>query len=108
MSGNQNGNFTLVIKPPVESITPSIPQTSRQGAFAGWSASQMQAALAQAQNALVTLVIGGQAVRVEYSEGSGHRAVTYTKADEQTVRNLIRELENALGINKRRAVRVRF
>lgn len=108
MASNQTGSFGLVIIPPVESITPAIPQPCRQGAFAGWSQAQLQAALMQAQNALVALVTGAQAFRVEYSEGSGHRGVTYTKADEQTVRNLIRELENALGINKRRAIGVRF
>jgi hypothetical protein len=68
----------------------------------------LQAALVQAQNALVALVCGAQTVHIEYAEGSGHRGVTYTKANEQTVRNLIRELENALGINKRRAIGVRF
>jgi hypothetical protein len=109
MSGsNKPGTYQVNITPPVESITPALPMRNRGGAFAGWSQSQLQAGLQQAQNALLQLTLGQQTFRVEYSEGSGHRGVTYTKADVTELRNVIRELEDALGINRRRALGIRF
>lgn len=82
------------------------PPTS--GTFAGMTEAQMRAALATCQTALVDLTTGGKPISVSYSQGDGQRMVVYGKANEQGLRNLIRELNAALGQGGRRAVAVAF
>jgi hypothetical protein len=83
------------------------PQT---GPYAGMSQAQLQALLAQAQAALPTLVSGGRPVTISYSSGEGNRTVTYARSSEAALRNMIRELQVALGLfcARRRAMPVMF
>jgi gpW len=79
------------------------------GPFAGMTQAQVQAARNTAQQALLNLVGGSQAVAVSYAQGNGNRAVTYKAADEAKLRQLIRQLNQLLGICcGRRAIDVVF
>ena len=69
---------------------------------------QLRAALAAAQAALISLVTGGKATTLSYSQGDGQRLVTFGRTDEGKLRNLIRELNAALGQGRRQAIGVRF
>ena len=84
----------------------SIPLNS--GAFAGMSQAQLLALRVTAQTALIDLISGGKPVTVSYGNGEGQRMVTYTRTNEASLRNLIRELNAALGGRQRRGVGVRF
>ncbi|MDE8344642.1 MAG: gpW family head-tail joining protein [Acidocella sp.] len=108
MSGtNLSGTYTIQLIPPILSLTPGLtPNCS--GPFAGWPVPQLQAALLQAQTAFLAVVTGGQPVMVNYAEGQGHRQVTYTKTNANDLRNLIRDLQYALGTTRRRAIGVRM
>lgn len=64
--------------------------------------------LAQAQQALQNLSIGGQPQTVSYSQGAGQRSVTYTRANSADLRAWIAELQTALGAGQRRAIGVVF
>ena len=110
MSGSQNppGTYTINLVPPLQSITPGLGCVGRAGTFAGLSLEQLQRALQTAQQALIATVTGGQAVMVSYAEGQGHRQVTYNRTNADELRNVIRELQSAMGIRSRGSVHPRF
>lgn len=78
--------------------------------FDGLDTQTLQAALASAQTALIALNSGQQAVTVEVTGGGQHRSVTYQRANEAALVNLIRQLQAQLGIisSPRRGARIRF
>ncbi len=78
------------------------------GPFAGMAAPALQASLAQAQAALIALETGQMVATVSYAQGEGNRSVTYTRADSGRLRELIKDLQAALGLRSRRAIRVSF
>lgn len=78
------------------------------GVFAGMAVPALQAALTSAQAALINLETGGLVATVSYAQGEGNRSVTYTRADSGRLRQLIADLQAALGIRSRRAIGVRF
>ena len=78
------------------------------GPFAGMAVVALQAALAQAQTALISLETGAQVATVSYAQGEGNRSVTYSRADSGRLRQLIGDLQSALGMRSRRAIGVRF
>lgn len=84
----------------------SMPPTS--GSFAGMGQAQLQAWLAQAQQALVDLETGAKVANVSYAQGDGSRSVSYSSADSVKLRQLISELQAALGMRSRRAIGVSF
>jgi hypothetical protein len=84
----------------------ATPPTS--GVFAGMAVPALQAYLAQAQAALIALETGGMVATVSYAQGEGNRSVTYTRADSGRLRQLIVDLQAALGIRSRRAIGVSF
>lgn len=84
----------------------AVPPTT--GAFAGMSIAQLTATRATAQQALIDLLTGGKPVTVSYGNGEGQRMVTYTRTNEAALRNLIRDLNEALGLSGRRALAVTF
>jgi hypothetical protein len=69
---------------------------------------QLQAWLAQAQQALVDLETGAKVANVSYAQGDGSRSVSYSSADSVKLRQLISELQAALGMRSRRAIGVSF
>ena len=78
------------------------------GIFTGMAVAALQAYLAQAQAALIALESGGQVATVSYDQGGGNRSVTYTRAESGRLRQLIADLQAALGIRSRRAIAVSF
>lgn len=84
----------------------TLPPTT--GTFAGMSEAQLRAAQVQAQQALIDLLTGSKPVQVSYSQGEGTRAVTFGRTDESKLRQLIAELNAALGQGRRRAIGVGF
>lgn len=78
------------------------------GTYAGMTEEQLRAALVRAQAALLEVVTGGKPIVVSYSQGEGQRMVTFSRTNEGQLRNMIRELIGALGLDRRRAVGVRF
>lgn len=79
--------------------------------FSGMSTTQLQAALAQAQQAYINLMSGARTVTLTYAQGDGSKSVTYdtVAGGVAQIRMLIQELQVALG-NLRRPCRrfVRF
>jgi len=69
--------------------------------LAGRSTAQLQSDLAAAQQAYVDLSSGAKVVNATYAQGAGSRSVTYTPADMGAVQNLIRSLQQQLGITTR-------
>lgn len=84
----------------------ATPPTS--GVFAGMDPVALQAALTQAQLALISLDSGATVANVSYAQGDGNRSVTYTRADSGRLRQLIADLQAALGLRSRRAIGIRF
>ncbi len=68
----------------------------------------LQTWLLAAQNALASLMTGQLVATVSYQNGSGNRAVTYTKANVADLRAWIVELQTALGNARPRAIGVMF
>ncbi|CAI3958850.1 gpW family head-tail joining protein, partial [Commensalibacter papalotli (ex Botero et al. 2024)] len=64
--------------------------------------------LDQAQQAYNDLLIGNKPISVSYSQETGAKSVTYTQANLQQLQGYILELQRTLGINRRRAMRIRF
>jgi hypothetical protein len=75
--------------------------------FTGMSTEQLQAALANAQQAYIALSTGTQGVDFTYSQAGGTKHVRYKETDLPQVVALIRELQAQLGITPvpRRAMR---
>ena len=78
--------------------------------FAGMTTAALQAALAQAQSALIDLQTGSKPVTVSYAQADGSKMVTYTKAQLGELTALIRQLQQQLGVirHPRRAIQVSF
>jgi hypothetical protein len=107
MSGIQPGTYVITLVPPVRTLTPGLPRRA-SGPFAGMPVTALQAALATAQQALIALTTGTQPVMVSYAEGQGKRDVMYNRANSNDLRQLIRDLQFALGIAPRLALGVRI
>ena len=78
------------------------------GPFVGMSRDALIALRTQAQSALGSLVLGGLPITLSYSSGDGQKSVTYSRANEASLRNFIGELNAALGQGRRSAVSVVF
>ena len=102
-----SGTYTITLVPPLQGVSPGLPSCA-SGPFAGMPTATLQAALLQAQNALIAVVTGKQAVTVEYAEGQGHRQVVYNRTNAEELRVLIRDLQAALGLRTRGSVWPRF
>ncbi|HVE20644.1 MAG TPA: gpW family head-tail joining protein [Acidocella sp.] len=108
MSGiNPPGTYTITLIPPMQSITPGIGRRYR-GPFTGYPVAMLQAALTQAQDALIAVMTGSKPVSVSYAEGTGQRRVEYGKTNATDLYRLIAELERALGITRRRPISFRI
>lgn len=83
-------------------------QTPQSGLLAGMSREQLQAMLAQAQNALIELQMGKKGVSFSYTQGDGTRSVTYQPTSVADVTSLIMQLQGALGIPQARRRSLRF
>jgi hypothetical protein len=81
--------------------------TIQSGTFASMSRDQLAAWRSRLQEALLGLAAGEKVVNVAYAQGTGSRSVTYTPADENRIRGLIRQLNGALGL-RRAAIGVSF
>lgn len=70
----------------------------------------LQTWLTAAQNGLQTLAMGGQAVTLQYGNGTSHRQVTYSRTNLGALRQWIGELQQALGLRQhaRRGLGVSF
>ena len=71
---------------------------------------QAQAALAQAQSALVDLMTGAKGITFSYAQGDGSKTVAYQQTNQAQLRALISELQCYLGLRQfgRRPVRFNF
>jgi hypothetical protein len=106
-AGNPTGTYTITLIPPVMSCTPALPQPGGCGGpFAGLPTTTLQTALATAQQALLALTSGAMPVTVSYAEGQGHRQVVYNRANSDDLRQVIKDLQMALGIYRRAAIGV--
>jgi hypothetical protein len=78
--------------------------------FAGMSQPALQAALAQAQTALIALQSGQQVANISYGEGGGMKHVTYRVPEMGSLVQLIGELKACLGLSDRarRGMRISF
>jgi hypothetical protein len=81
---------------------------SGAGPFTGMTQATLQTALSNAQTALIALETGQLVATVAYASGEGNRSVTYARADAGRLRQLIADLQAALGMRSRRAIGVRF
>lgn len=64
--------------------------------------------LTQAQEAKFDIMMGKRGVSFSYTQGDGTRSVTYQQADIAQLNELIAEIQTALGIGRRRAIRLRW
>lgn len=64
--------------------------------------------LADAQQALHDLSTGTKGESYSYTQGDGTKSVTYTRANIGQLQAYINELQYALGIRRRRAIRPIF
>lgn len=78
--------------------------------FAGMSRPALQAALSNAQTALLQLQTGAKVVTASYTQGDGAKAVTYTQASMGGLVMLIKQLQAQLGIvrHPRHSLQFRF
>ncbi len=76
--------------------------------FAGMSRQALQAALDDAQRALVKLKLGEKVVTVSYAEGEGQRSVHFSSAKEGSLVQMINELKACLGISRHARSGFRF
>jgi hypothetical protein len=68
------------------------------GPFAGWSVTDLQAALRSAEQALIDLSTGAKGEVFAYTQGDGSKSVTYTRANIGNLSALIMQLKQALGL----------
>jgi hypothetical protein len=78
------------------------------GVLTGMSRAQLQAALANAQQAYIDLLTGAKGESYSYSQGEGSRSVTYTRANLGQLTAFIGELQAALGIRRASRRPIRF
>lgn len=76
--------------------------------FAGMSADQLRAALASAQQALIELQTGRAYASLSYTQGDGAKSVTRRVSSVAELTALIAQLQSALGIGRRRPMRVYY
>lgn len=78
--------------------------------LAGRPSGQLQADLANAQQAYIDLSTGAKGESYSYTQGDGARAITYTRANLGALAALIQMLQQQLGIvnHARRPVRFNF
>lgn len=69
--------------------------------LAGRPTAQLQADLAQAQQAYVDLMSGAKGEAYSYTQGDGSRSVTYTRGNVAELASLIQLLQAQLGIVSR-------
>jgi hypothetical protein len=79
-------------------------------ALTGVPPATIQTWLGQAQQALQNLMTGQSVVTVSYAQGEGNRSVTYRRAEINTLRAWIMELQQAAGTPcaRRRPIYPRF
>lgn len=65
------------------------------GAFHGWTAPQIDTAIASIQKAILELGTGDKGESYAYTQGNGSKSVTYTRADMGTLRALLQEAMQA-------------
>lgn len=77
------------------------------GPFAGMTQAQLQALLAQAQQAYVDVMLGNKNVSLSYTQGDGAKAVTKQMTSQANVLAFIMMVERALGMPcaRRRPIR---
>lgn len=83
-------------------------QLPSQGLWAGLPRETLKQYLATAQQAYHEVLTGSRPVSVSYSQETGSKSVTYTQANLPQLLGYIQSLQQALGLNRRRALRVRF
>lgn len=82
-----------------------VPRTNN---FTGVPRETLQQWLANAQQALNNLNTGAKGESYSYTQGDGSKSVTYTRANLGQLQAYILELQYALGIRRRRAIRAIF
>lgn len=80
-------------------MTPIFPVPC--GIFAGMTQQQLLDARAAAQTALQALMMGGKPQALSYTQGTGSKSVTYTPANADKLQYFIRQLNAALGLERR-------
>lgn len=68
------------------------------GLFAGMTNAQLTAALATAQQAYLDISSGAKVVTISYAQGDGSKTVTYQQSGLANLTQLIRQLQQALGL----------
>ncbi|MBE0152704.1 phage head-tail adapter protein [Serratia fonticola] len=74
----------------------------------GIPAERLRAMLEEAQQAKFDIMMGNRGVSFSYTQGDGTRSVTYQQTNIDQLNELIAEIQTALGIGRRRAVRFRW
>ncbi|KFK94582.1 phage head-tail adapter protein [Serratia sp. Ag1] len=74
----------------------------------GIPADRLRAMLEEAQQAKFDIMMGKRGISYSYTQGDGTRSVTYQQANIDQLNELIAEIQTALGIGRRRAVRFRW
>lgn len=69
--------------------------------LSGMTQAQLQAALAQAQQAYTDLMTGAKVVDVNYTQGDGSKHVRFTEANVQNLVAFIAELRAQMGQTRR-------
>ncbi|WP_232341274.1 gpW family protein [Burkholderia pseudomallei] len=69
--------------------------------LAGMTQTQLQAALAAAQQAYTDLMTGQKVVDVSYAQGDGNKHVRFTEANVQNLVAFISEIRTQLGLQHR-------
>lgn len=80
----------------------------RPNNLTGVPVATLQQWLADAQQALHDLSTGAKGESYSYTQGDGTKSVTYTRAEIGNLQAYILELQYALGIRRRRAMRPIF
>jgi hypothetical protein len=77
------------------------------GMFAGMTTAQLQALLAQLQQAYIDLISGKRGESFSYAQGDGAKSVTYTRANAAALVPVIAQVQAALGMcgARRRPIR---
>lgn len=74
--------------------------------FAGMTREQLQAALSSAQQALIELQTGKAYTSLSYSQGDGAKSVSRRVTSVAECTALIAQLQSALGLGRRRPMRL--
>lgn len=82
-----------------------VPRTNN---LTGVAPATLQQWLADAQQALHDLSTGAKGESYSYTQGDGSKSVTYTRASIGALQAYILEIQYALGLRRRRAIRPIF